>query len=137
MPILGICLGHQVIAHAFGGRIRRAGRPMHGKTSLIRHDGRGCFAGLPDPLEVCRYHSLAVDPATLPDCLEVTAMAPDGEVMGIRHRTCPIEGVQFHPESIFTEDGVQIIRNFVQAVRAHAGAGPLPERREHPCSPTP
>jgi anthranilate synthase/aminodeoxychorismate synthase-like glutamine amidotransferase len=117
-PILGVCLGHQAIGQAFGGQIRRAVRPMHGKTSRITHDGAGVFAGLPEPLEVCRYHSLVVDAATLPDCLVATAWAPDGELMGLRHRTLPVEGVQFHPESLFTAGGHRLLENWLaQRVR--------------------
>lgn len=118
IPILGICLGHQAIAQVFGGVVRRAVRPMHGKTSTIVHDGLGCFREVRNPLAVCRYHSLSVDAATLPACLQPTAFAPDGEIMGLRHRTLPIEGIQFHPESIFTEDGYKILGNFLSKVDA-------------------
>lgn len=117
-PILGVCLGHQAIGQAFGGQVRRAVRPVHGKTSPITHDGQGVFAGLPSPLEVCRYHSLVVDAATLPNCLVPTAFAPDGELMGLRHRTLPVEGVQFHPESIFTEGGHRLLANWLAQVEA-------------------
>ncbi|MGI8560377.1 MAG: anthranilate synthase component II [Luteimonas sp.] len=119
IPILGVCLGHQGIGQAYGGAVVRAGRIMHGKTSPIRHTGRGVFAGLPDPYEATRYHSLVVDKATLPDCLEVTAWTdnPDGsmeEIMGLRHREHPVEGVQFHPESILTEHGHALLKNFLE-----------------------
>ena len=113
IPVLGVCLGHQAIGEAYGGRVVRAGRPMHGKTSPVSHDGRGVFAGLPNPFEAMRYHSLVVEDATLPDCLAVTARTDQGELMGLRHRTLAIEGVQFHPESIMTPDGVQLLRNFM------------------------
>lgn len=112
VPILGVCLGHQAIAEAFGGEIVRTGAPMHGKTSPIEHDGRTIFAGLSSPFPAGRYHSLAVDRATLPDCLEVSAWTPDGLIMGIRHRVLPVEGVQFHPESILTGCGRCLIANF-------------------------
>jgi anthranilate synthase/aminodeoxychorismate synthase-like glutamine amidotransferase len=114
VPLLGVCLGHQSIGQAFGGEIVRAGRLMHGKTSPILHDGKGVFHGLPSPFEATRYHSLVIDRATMPDCLEITAETDQGEVMGIRHRTLPIEGVQFHPESVLTEHGKELLRNFVQ-----------------------
>jgi para-aminobenzoate synthetase component 2 len=116
VPMLGVCLGHQSIGQAFGGRIVRAGRLMHGKTSPILHDGRTVFRGLPSPFPATRYHSLVVDQASLPDCLEVTATTPEGELMGIRHRTLPVEGVQFHPESILTEHGTALIRNWLEAL---------------------
>jgi anthranilate synthase component 2/para-aminobenzoate synthetase component 2 len=113
LPILGVCLGHQCIAHAFGGRIVRAARPMHGKTSAIRHDGRGVFAGLPDPFPAMRYHSLVVDEAALPEGFVVSARSDAGEIMGLRHRDWPLEGVQFHPESFRTEAGPALLRNFL------------------------
>lgn len=113
IPILGVCLGHQAIGQAFGGTVVRAGRPMHGKTSVIRHDGRGVFAGLPQRLTVGRYHSLVVSPEGLPDCLEVTARTDAGEIMGLRHREYYVEGVQFHPESILTPCGKQLLGNFL------------------------
>ena len=119
IPLLGVCLGHQSIGHAFGGNIVRAGRLMHGKTSPIRHDGRGVFEGLPSPFEAIRYHSLLIDRDTLPDCLEVSAETAEGEIMGVRHRTLPVEGVQFHPESVLTEHGKRLLANFV-------GAGEVP-----------
>jgi len=113
IPILGVCLGHQSIAQAFGGRIVRAATLMHGKTSMIHHDGRGLFSGLANPFEATRYHSLVAERASLPDCLEVTAHSDDGEIMGLRHRTLAIEGVQFHPESILTAVGKDLLRNFL------------------------
>jgi len=113
VPILGVCLGHQAIGQAFGGRIVRARRVMHGKLSPVEHGGRGVFAGLPSPLTVTRYHSLAIDEETMPACLEVTARADDGEVMAVRHRSFPVEGVQFHPEAILTEHGHALLRNFL------------------------
>jgi anthranilate synthase component II len=112
-PVLGVCLGHQCIGEVFGGRVVRAGEVMHGKTSLIRHDGTGVFAGLPNPLEATRYHSLVIDPASVPDVLEVTAETDDGTVMGLRHRQLDVEGVQFHPESILTASGHALLRNFL------------------------
>ena len=114
IPVLGVCLGHQAIGAAFGGRIVRARELMHGKTSLIHHTGKGVFDGLPDPFTVIRYHSLAIERASLPQCLEVTAETADGEIMGVRHRSLPIEGVQFHPESILTEHGHALLRNFLR-----------------------
>jgi len=113
IPILGVCLGHQSIGDAFGGETVRAARLMHGKTSMISHDGKGVFAGLPNPFEAMRYHSLVVNEATLPDCLQITAKSEQGELMGLRHRELPIEGVQFHPESIMTPDGVELLKNFL------------------------
>jgi anthranilate synthase/aminodeoxychorismate synthase-like glutamine amidotransferase len=113
VPLLGVCLGHQALALAFGGRLARAPRPRHGKAAPIRHDGRGVFAGLPQPLEAMLYHSLVVDPAALPGELEVSAHGPGGEVMGLRHRELPLEGVQFHPESVGTPSGCALLANFV------------------------
>jgi anthranilate synthase/aminodeoxychorismate synthase-like glutamine amidotransferase len=118
LPILGVCLGHQSIAVAYGGRIVPAKTLMHGKTSLISHDGRGVFAGLPDPFEATRYHSLAVAPDSLPDELEVCARTEDGEIMGLRHRELPVHGVQFHPESILTGEGKNLLANFLALVGA-------------------
>ncbi|HET7569066.1 MAG TPA: aminodeoxychorismate/anthranilate synthase component II [Gammaproteobacteria bacterium] len=120
VPILGVCLGHQAIGQAYGGQIVRASRVMHGKTSLIRHNGTGVFAGLPNPFEATRYHSLVIDPDSLPDCLELTAWTEndDGEVeaiMGVRHRELPVEGVQFHPESILTQYGHALLKNFLSS----------------------
>ena len=119
IPILGVCLGHQAIGQAYGGHVVRAGRIMHGKTSRIRHRGEGVFAGLPDGYEATRYHSLVVDKDALPECLEVTAWTENGdgsieEVMGLRHREYPVEGVQFHPESILTEHGHALLKNFLE-----------------------
>jgi anthranilate synthase component 2 len=116
IPILGVCLGHQAIGQAFGGRIVRAERVMHGKLSNVTHDGRGVFVGLPQQVSVTRYHSLAIERASLPACLEVSATSDDGEIMGVRHRTLGVEGVQFHPEAILTEHGHALLRNFL-AVR--------------------
>ena len=112
VPTLGVCLGHQAVVQAFGGELGSARRLLHGKTSLVEHDGRGVFAGLPQQLEVGRYHSLAA--VRVPEELEVSARAEDGEVMGVRHRTLPIEGVQFHPESVLTPLGKDLLRNFLQ-----------------------
>ncbi len=114
LPILGVCLGHQVVATAFGASVTRAPRPMHGMLSDIRHDGRGLFAGLPDPLRVTRYHSLVVDRQSLPACLEVSAWTNDGLVMGLRHRSLPVESVQFHPEAHLTEAGLALLSNFTR-----------------------
>ena len=115
VPILGVCLGHQAIGQAFGGRVVRAARVMHGKLSPIVHDGTGVFGGLPSPFTATRYHSLAIERASLPDALEVTATADDGEIMGVRHRSYPVEGVQFHPEAILTEHGRRLLANFLEA----------------------
>jgi len=114
VPILGVCLGHQAIGAAFGGRVVRAKQVMHGKTSPIHHGGTGVFRGLPDPFTAIRYHSLAVERETLPACLEVTAWTDDGEIMGLRHRERRVEGVQFHPESILSEHGHALLRNFLE-----------------------
>ena len=114
LPILGVCLGHQAIGEAFGGKVIRAKQVMHGKTSLIAHTGEGVFKGLPSPFTVIRYHSLAIERASLPDCLEVTAWTDDGEIMGVRHKEYDIEGVQFHPESILSEHGHALLKNFLQ-----------------------
>jgi para-aminobenzoate synthetase component 2 len=113
-PILGVCLGHQSIGQAFGGEVVRAGRLMHGKTSPILHDGRTIFKGLPSPFEATRYHSLLVRRETLPDCLQISAETEEGEIMGLRHRDLAVEGVQFHPESVLTEHGKELLRNFVK-----------------------
>jgi anthranilate synthase/aminodeoxychorismate synthase-like glutamine amidotransferase len=112
-PVLGVCLGHQSIGEAFGGDVIRAERIMHGKTSPIHHDGRGVFTGLPSPFEGMRYHSLVVKEETLPDVLQITAWTDQKELMGLRHATLPVEGVQFHPESIMTPEGKQLLRNFM------------------------
>ena len=118
IPILGVCLGHQAIGQAFGGKVVKAGRVMHGKVSSVRHDGKGVFSGLPDGFTATRYHSLAVERASLPACLEVTAESEDGEIMGLRHRTLPVEGVQFHPEALLTEHGHAMLRNFMGSTTA-------------------
>jgi para-aminobenzoate synthetase component 2 len=112
-PVLGVCLGHQVIATAFGGRVGRAPEVVHGYTSTIHHDGAGVFRGLPEPFTATRYHSLALDPATVPADLEVTARTPDGVIMGVRHRTEPIEGIQFHPESVLSDRGHDLFANWL------------------------
>ncbi|MEQ8664428.1 MAG: aminodeoxychorismate/anthranilate synthase component II [Rhodospirillales bacterium] len=118
MPLMGVCLGHQSIGQAFGASIIRAPKPMHGKLSTMSHDGKGVFAGLPSPLTATRYHSLTIDPATVPDCLEVTARSEDDVIQGIRHKELPIHGVQFHPESIESEYGHDILRNFIDICRS-------------------
>jgi len=118
LPTLGVCLGHQGIACAFGGRVELSPSPMHGRSSLVTHDGRGVFRGLPSPLTAGRYHSLAVVEDSLPDCLEVTARSEEGVVMGLRHRRFPIEGLQFHPESVLTDRGDDLIANFVASLEA-------------------
>ena len=112
IPVLGVCLGHQAIAAAFGGKVVRADRIMHGKTSLIFHDGRTIYQGLPNPFKAIRYHSLLVERRSLPDCLEVSAWTEQGEVMGLRHHKYKVEGVQFHPESILTKEGSKVLKNF-------------------------
>jgi anthranilate synthase/aminodeoxychorismate synthase-like glutamine amidotransferase len=117
IPILGVCLGHQCIGDALGGRVDRARRPMHGKTSLVSHDGTGVFRGLPNPLRVTRYHSLVVEDRGLPSALRVTARSEDGEIMGLAHREFPLVGVQFHPEAVLTEHGHDLLRNFLVGVR--------------------
>ncbi|MBI5586577.1 MAG: aminodeoxychorismate/anthranilate synthase component II [Deltaproteobacteria bacterium] len=122
VPMLGVCLGHQTIAYALGGRVIRAGRIMHGKTCPIFHDGRTIYEGLPNPFEAIRYHSLIVERDTLPECLEISAWSDQGEIMGLRHRDYPVEGVQFHPESILTPEGNRLIQNFFRVVA-----------RENPC----
>jgi anthranilate synthase component 2 len=113
IPLLGVCLGHQAIGEAFGGRVVHARRLMHGKVSPVRHADTGVFRGLPNPVSCTRYHSLAIECETLPDCLEVTAWTDDDEIMGVRHKTLPVEGVQFHPESILTEHGHEMLKNFL------------------------
>jgi anthranilate synthase/aminodeoxychorismate synthase-like glutamine amidotransferase len=118
IPLLGVCLGHQAIGQIFGAKVIRAQKPVHGKTSLITHDGKTIFNGLKNPLSVCRYHSLIIDPATIPSCLEVSAWTADGEIMGIRHRHHLVEGVQFHPEAILTEGGKQLLQNFLLLAKA-------------------
>lgn len=114
IPILGVCLGHQCIGSAFGGRIIRADRLMHGKSSLIYHDGKTIYKDLPNPFEAIRYHSLLIDRKDLPECLEVSAETKEGEIMGVRHKTFAIEGVQFHPESIMTQEGKALLKNFLE-----------------------
>jgi anthranilate synthase/aminodeoxychorismate synthase-like glutamine amidotransferase len=113
-PMLGVCLGHQAIGQAFGGRVVRAGKVMHGKTSLIRHGGKGLFSKIENPFTATRYHSLVVERRSLPDCLEVTAESEDGEIMGLRHRSLPVQGVQFHPEALLTEHGHKMLQNFIE-----------------------
>ncbi len=122
MPILGVCLGHQSIGEAFGGKIVHAQQLMHGKTSLIHHRGEGVFQGLPDPFTAIRYHSLAIERDSKPEVLEVTAWTDDGEIMGVRHKTLPVEGVQFHPESILTEHGHALLKNFIEGSRMEVTA---------------
>jgi anthranilate synthase component II len=119
-PLLGVCLGHQTIGQAFGGKVVRCHEIVHGKMGVMHHAGQGVFAGLPSPFKATRYHSLVVERQTLPDCLEVTAWLKDGTIMGLRHRELPIEGVQFHPESIASEHGHQILRNFLDLARVPA-----------------
>jgi anthranilate synthase component 2 len=126
MPALGVCLGHQALAEAYGGRVTRARAPMHGKTSLVWHDGSPPFAGVPSPTEVMRYHSLIMNPGDLPEPLRVTARTSDGEIMGLAHKTLPIYGVQFHPESIATEEGKAMLRSFLDVVREHPRTAALP-----------
>lgn len=120
VPILGVCLGHQCIGQVYGGRIVRAPQVMHGKTSRIDHDGAGVLAGLPNPFVATRYHSLVIDPDSVPDALQVTATAEDGTIMALRHRELPVEGVQFHPESILTSFGHEIVANFLAATTVRA-----------------
>jgi len=119
VPLLGVCLGHQCIGHALGAKIVRAGRIMHGKTSKIYHDGRGVYVGLSNPFEATRYHSLVIEPGTLPKELEVVAWTDQDEIMGVRHQRYPLEGVQFHPESFLTEEGTKLLKNFLDQGRAH------------------
>jgi anthranilate synthase/aminodeoxychorismate synthase-like glutamine amidotransferase len=114
VPIMGICLGHQSIGYAFGAKVSRAERIMHGKISSVKHDGKTIFAGLPNPFPAGRYHSLLVYPENLPDCLEISAQTDEGEIMGLRHKDYPVEGIQFHPESVLTPQGKRIIRNFLK-----------------------
>ena len=119
LPLMGVCLGHQSIAQAFGGRIVGAQKLMHGKTSGLKHDGKGLFKGFAQGMVVMRYHSLAVERATLPDCFEITAEAEDGEIMGLRHKTLPIESIQYHPESIGTPNGINQLKNFLDFVKEY------------------
>ena len=114
LPVFGVCLGHQSIGHAYGGRVVRADRLMHGKTSPIHHDNTSVFEGMPNPFDATRYHSLLVEKASLPDCLRVTAWTEEGEIMGLAHKTLPVFGVQFHPESVLTQDGMRIMENFLR-----------------------
>jgi len=115
IPLFGVCLGLQAIGRAFGGRVVPAQKPMHGKVSMVYHDGRTVFAGLPSPFKAVRYHSLVVERETLPDCLEISAWTGEGEIMGLRHRELPVEGVQFHPESMLSEHGMELLGNFLSA----------------------
>ena len=121
LPVLGVCLGHQTIGYAYGGVVERAPEIMHGKTSMVYHDGKGLYEGLPNPFEAIRYHSLIVNPESLPDFLEVTSRTEDGIVMGVRHKSLPVEGVQFHPESIMTRVGHDLLRNYLKRVEAYSG----------------
>jgi anthranilate synthase component 2 len=123
LPMLGVCLGHQAIVCAFGGTIERARELVHGKTSPVRHDGRGVFAGLENPFDATRYHSLAVAAASLPEALEACAFAPDGTILGVRHKTLPLHGVQFHPESILTLAGKRLLANFLELASEKTGVG--------------
>ena len=120
IPLMGVCLGHQTIGQAFGGNVVRCHEIVHGKMGVVHHTGQGVFAGLPSPFEATRYHSLIVDPATLPDCLEVTAHLEDGTIMGLQHKTLPIHGVQFHPESIASEHGHALLKNFLNTLKVAA-----------------
>ncbi len=120
LPVLGVCLGHQTIGFAYGGTVGQAPEIMHGKTSMVHHDGKGIYEGLPNPFEAIRYHSLMVDPDTLPEFLEVTSRTEDGIVMGLRHKSLPVEGVQFHPESIMTKVGHDLLRNYLKWVEEWA-----------------
>lgn len=131
IPILGICLGHQAIGQAFGARVVR-NVPVHGKTSAVFHDGRSIFSGLPSPFSACRYHSLVVDPSSLPPCLEISARTPSGEIMGLRHRDYPMEGVQFHPEAILTEHGHRLLQNFLDLCRRPGSCRPPGSCRSGP-----
>ncbi|HWA37488.1 MAG TPA: aminodeoxychorismate/anthranilate synthase component II [Burkholderiales bacterium] len=121
VPILGVCLGHQAIGQAFGGKVVRAGQVMHGKTSRVRHDEKGIFEGVPNQFVATRYHSLVVEKASLPACLEATAHSEDGEIMGLRHRELAVEGVQFHPEALLTEHGHRMLQNFIEGTRGRTG----------------
>ena len=121
IPVFGVCLGHQAIGHVLGGNVIRAPELMHGKTSEVTHRNMGVFAGVPNPVTATRYHSLVIEPSSMPDCLEVTASTADGIVMGVRHKTLPIEGVQFHPESILTGSGHDMLRNFLQNCQKPTG----------------
>ncbi|MDG3004150.1 anthranilate synthase component II [Paludisphaera mucosa] len=114
IPLLGVCLGHQCMGHTFGAEVVRAGRIMHGKTSMIHHDGKGLYQGVSNPFQATRYHSLIIQPGTLPEELEVVAQTEEGEIMGVRHKTYPMEGVQYHPESFLTLEGIKLLRNFLE-----------------------
>lgn len=114
IPLLGVCLGHQCIGHTFGAEVVRADRIMHGKTSMIHHDGKGIYQGMPNPFEATRYHSLVIRPGTLPPEFDVVAQTDQGEIMGVRHKTYPLEGVQYHPESFLTDRGIELLRNFIR-----------------------
>lgn len=127
IPMLGVCLGHQSLGQVFGGNVIRADKLMHGKTSLMYHDGKGLFAGLPNPFTATRYHSLIVERSSLPDCLEITAETADGEIMGLRHKEYLVEGLQFHPESIITEHGHQMLRNFLNLRTSASSTSPVSE----------
>ena len=120
LPTLGVCLGHQCVGHVYGAKVDRAGEIRHGKTSMIHHNGAGVLSGLPQPFEAIRYHSLVVYPETVPDCLEVTAWTDNGLIMGLRHKEYPVEAVQFHPESIMTPDGKQLLQNFLNRVEEYS-----------------
>jgi anthranilate synthase component 2 len=122
MPLMGVCLGHQAIGQAFGGSIERSPKPMHGKVSEVKHDGNGVFEQLPSPLRATRYHSLTIVPESVPGCLEINAQSDDGVIMGVRHRELPIHGVQFHPESIESEHGHAMLRNFLRETKSGAPA---------------
>ena len=121
LPVLGVCLGHQTIGYTYGGTVEQAPEIMHGKTSMVYHDGKGLYEGLPNPFEAIRYHSLIVNPESLPEFLEVTSRTEDGIVMGLRHKSLPVEGVQFHPESIMTRVGHDLLRNYLKRVEAYSG----------------
>ena len=129
LPVLGVCLGHQMIAEHFGGKLIQAKEIIHGKTSFVEHDEKGVFSGLPSPIKAGRYHSLAVDEASIPDCLDITARSEDGEIMGLRHCELPIETVQFHPESVLTPYGDAMIKNFIDQAAARRTAGNSTEQR--------
>ena len=128
VPTLGVCLGHQCVGYVYGAVVGQAGEIRHGKTSMVHHNGAGVLAGLPDPFEAIRYHSLVVYPDTVPDCLEITARTENGLVMGLRHKEHPVEGVQFHPESIMTPDGKQLLQNFLDRVDKHNRQAQSPNR---------
>lgn len=137
LPMLGVCLGHQVLAAALGGTIVRAEEPMHGRTSLVHHDGQGLFAGVPSPFAACRYHSLVVEPGSLPEELEATARTADGVIMALAHRRYPVWGVQFHPEAILTEHGYLLLANFLRLAGLPTNSAPLPCENDHLADPPP